>query len=220
MSRKKQDDDLTIMNDSNAEEKRTVKTTTQVAAPDSIFHSYTIEDIEQHEIIKEAIAQVSKFKINRSVMAELSRYTVFNVVDVEGTTSRPVPTFFDTPQDLDALPPLFEKTQAGRDFIYQRQVRYTIMKKDIDSILVKVTAWLFRFEVINKFKTAEQRRSVIDSILAPVVEKQQEIILILNICNTAYENLKNASFALKEISEIARRSLDYKIAISGMVRNA
>lgn len=208
------DSDLSILHNDTVD-----KETGEVQRKADIYSSYSLVDIMNHPTVIEANAfvQQPQFTIGKKILSDIVGLTAFSLVKKDTTTNmsittRPVPVIFETSADLDKLLPLIESVQAYRDFVFQRQVKYTILKRDIETISNKVFAFLYQFDVINKFKTVDQRRAVVEDICSPIVQKLKDIQNVLDACNLANENLKAAGFALHEMSTIALRSVDYKMA--------
>lgn len=172
-------------------------------------------DIIKEDIVIKAINEEVRNnlypKFDRSLIDELQQYFVFSI-KMTDKEERPVPTYFNAANEWEILQQINEQCQAYRDRVLAIQFSFVKIKQDLDRLWRQAEAYIINnySSFLSSLKDVNQRNTVIGDILEDLTDLYEEIKNLSTKCEQVTINLNSASFALKEIREIATKVYDIR----------
>ncbi len=188
------------------------------------FELCTVEDIkrEPNVVLLNTMALESLRPLfDETLMNELNTYLVFSIKlndkdrstdkskdkskDKEEHVARPVPLTFYQTEDWEALQQLVEQCQAYKDRVLDIQFNFVRVKQDLEKLWKQAEAYIVvnYSKVISNYKDAHQRKIITSYIFQALSDLEGDIKILTEKCEQVVSNLTSASYALKEIKDIA-----------------
>ena len=177
---------------------------------DSDSFKLQMENDEFVVSIREKLDTDSKLSFDLSLLNEVETYFQFSVTEKSGAERRPVPSHFDSEKDLEELSKHFEACQAYKDRTVKILLGATRLKKQLERMwkISKAYAYDRYSHLFQTLRSEEQRTAMCNRVFPELVERLDNVELLVEMSDMVLSNLSSSHFALREVKEVGIRVLE------------
>lgn len=179
----------------------------------------TPEELLAHPQLVAAFKKIEaspKFRVDMSLMDEITRYVSIAKEAGEKADKLRLPGRYKTEADLHRLAAFLEQTQANRDRVIEIKLQFLPLQRSLNRMWEKFIGLLYQYDCIRKLAPAPARDATINYVLDSLRERISRVELIISAAAEADRNLGNAYFTLKELKTIGIVYIEAKRAQKGV----
>ncbi len=157
-----------------------------------------------------------KFKIDMSLMDEITSYVSVAKESGEKATKMRLPSRYKTEDDLHKLTEFIKETQANRDRVIEIKLGFLPLQRTLNRLWEDFLGLVYSYPCIAKRSPAPARDAAINHVLAPLRERMSKVDMIIAAASECDRNLGNAYFTIKELKTIGIVYIEAKRAQRGV----